>query len=452
MNSSQGVDRYLKTNTYIDYDMSFNGATSDTYVSSTYERGFATSAHVGIVLCTVGIFFNLILILLLCSSKNLRSNYLYCQILSITIADLGFITLVDSFTVYYELHPWTLGADFCKTWMILDGTLPSVALLALLLLNVDRVLYTYKNEWYQHIMSHSVLHVLLLLTPWCVSCSVVCSLWLGFPAVEPLPNVCMYGITAEAHAASSWLTVFLPSMVILVLLIFVFIAVIGEMPAINQLGSIQLLPTFPTPMNEGANEDDSCDSNIRTRSDVTDRNRIADNGSVTNGVRARRQRRFVTALLAVDFVSLAITLPFSAFSLVSPKCQDLQSCDSLRTLFQTLSWMRSSVTCLRPILFILLTDMFQSCKQNLISWYVREHETTMENSSTMMHGNPSEYLILTRIINKNSCSLRSRNNSTSTTYVMTPPQSPFIVDSPVQTKICTTFSTAVKSDGEITFL
>ncbi|KAK7010206.1 alpha-1D adrenergic receptor, partial [Biomphalaria glabrata] len=79
MNSSQGVDRYLKTNTYIDYDMSFNGATSDTYVSSTYERGFATSAHVGIVLCTVGIFFNLILILLLCSSKNLRSNYLYCQ-------------------------------------------------------------------------------------------------------------------------------------------------------------------------------------------------------------------------------------------------------------------------------------------------------------------------------------------------------------------------------------
>ncbi|XP_055896308.1 uncharacterized protein LOC106073903 isoform X2 [Biomphalaria glabrata] len=417
MNSSQGVDRYLKTNTDIDYDMSFNGATSDTYVSSTYERGFATSAHVGIVLCTVGIFFNLILILLLCSSKNLRSNYLYCQ-----------------------------------TWMILDGTLPSVALLALLLLNVDRVLYTYKNEWYQHIMSHSVLHVLLLLTPWCVSCSVVCSLWLGFPAVEPLPNVCMYGITAEAHAASSWLTVFLPSMVILVLLIFVFIAVIGEMPAINQLGSIQLLPTFPNPMNEGANEDDSCDSNIRTRSDVTDRNRIADNGSVTNGVRARRQRRFVTALLAVDFVSLAITLPFSAFSLVSPKCQDLQSCDSLRTLFQTLSWMRSSVTCLRPILFILLTDMFQSFKQNLISWYVREHESTMENSSTMMHGNPSEYLILTRIINKNSCSLRSRNNSTSTTYVMTPPQSPFIVDSPVQTKICTTFSTAVKSDGDITFL
>ncbi|KAH9523058.1 hypothetical protein Btru_065636 [Bulinus truncatus] len=369
------------------------------------------------------------------------------KILSITVADLTFITLVDSFTVYYELHPWPLGPDFCKTWMILDVTLPCVALLALLLLNVDRVMYTYKNHWYQQRMTQTKLHLVLLFTPWCVSCTVVCSLWLGFPAVEPLPDVCIYGITLEAHAASSLLTVFLPSMIILVLLIFVFIAVIGEMPAVSHLGSIQLVAMSPVANAGAVNEDVSSDSSSRNRSVHAGPNATVVRGSLTNNSRAKRQRRFVTALLAVDFVSLAITLPFSAFSLVSPKC-DPESCDSLMTLFQTLSWMRSSVTCVRPLLFLLLTDIYTFFKETLVNLYMGQADSEVENFT---QENPNELLILTRIINRNY-SVRSRNNSTSTTVIVTPPQSPFCSEPPVKSKVCTTFSTAMKSSNDVTFL
>ncbi|CAL1538880.1 unnamed protein product [Lymnaea stagnalis] len=472
--TGSGFIRYQVKEPDFELTVSIDGSSSNNnnnntpwmFVPSTYERGFMTSAHVGIFLCAVGIFFNLLLFVLLCSSRRLRFHYLYSQIMSISLADLGFVTMVDSFTVYFELQPWRLGADFCKTWMILDVALPSVALLALLLLNVDRVLFTYKTDYYNTLMQNTSAHVLVILSPWCVSCVVVCSLWLGFPAVQPQPGVCMYGITKEANAASSWLTVFLPSVLILILLIFVFIAVIGEMPSTNQFNPVQLNLNGRC-ANNAPGTDACCQSNDSSRSGL-DRTRSAANTSITSVSHARRQRRFVAALLAVDFVSLAITLPYSAYSLVSPDCDDSQSCDSLRTLYQTLSWTRSSVACVRPILFILLTDLYQSFKRRMINWYVGELETSSSfaayeqtrrdiRAPCVMARN--DFINLTQGSRRHSCSIRSINNSTTASTALTPPQSPFqfqtIEQTPPRTKTSACgigFTSLFKDESEGTFV
>lgn len=315
--------------------------------------------------------------------------------------------------------------------MILDVALPSVALLALMLLNIDRVLFTYKTECYQHVMQNTSVHVLALLAPWCISCTVVCTLWLGFPAMEPLPGLCMYGIVKEANTISNCLTVFLPSVLILILLIFIFIAVIGEMPTASHFGSIQQQFNLPSNPRTQTNSSDNS-VNGQSRTDL-DRTRSVATTSLTSTTHARRQRRFVAALLAVDFVSLSITLPYSAYSMVSTECRDVQSCDSLMTLFQTLAWMRSSVACFRPILFIFLTDIYQSMKRRFVRWYLGEQGLTREISSlnrreaqVLYTPARNDYITLTHVGNRSTCGFRCRNESTTTTSVMTPPQSPYI--------------------------
>ncbi|XP_005106776.1 5-hydroxytryptamine receptor 2A-like [Aplysia californica] len=404
-----------------------------------FERGFVTSAKVGITLCVLAILANLMLFVFLCSSRKLRLQYLYIQILSIALADLGFVVMVDSFTVYFELTPWRLGAAFCKTWMLLDVALPAVSLLALLLLNVDRVLFTYSTSCYQYLLRRPVVRVLVVVFPWVFTCVVVCSLWLGFPAVEPRDEVCIYGITQAANNASSWLTVFLPSLTILVLLIFVFIAVIGEMPSSAYAMTRQ--PTFPgrgglCPVAEPGHRSDRDGAESRFRLE-------GGAGVSTSHLQScgRKQRRFVAALLAVDFITLAITLPYSAFSLVSPVCTDVQSCDSLQTLFQTLSWMRSSVACVRPILLILLTDIYRNFKRLIRRWYIRRVTGGLEpaNSSdsserSRRHSHdPSasdgrEMVSFARLAAPKICVHRGRDEST-TTSMMTPPQSPYLAQS-----------------------
>ncbi|BFY99012.1 hypothetical protein BsWGS_02052 [Bradybaena similaris] len=87
---------------------------SQNFDPSSYERGFNSSANAGIFLCSVGIFANLLLFAVLIRSKSLRVQHLYVQVLNIALADLCYIVLVDSFTVYFELQSWSLGAAFCK--------------------------------------------------------------------------------------------------------------------------------------------------------------------------------------------------------------------------------------------------------------------------------------------------------------------------------------------------
>lgn len=254
-----------------------------------------------------------------------------------------------------------------QVWIILDVILPSVSLLALLILNLDRILFVYKTNWYQLLTQRRVCRFTVILFPWCVSCVIVNTLWLGFPVkTEPnLPGACLYGITKEANDASIWLTVFMPSLSILVLLIFIFLALVGEIPSIENPARLQQnghcstsrsLPAYP--------HNKACEKKLTVA--VQHRIRAGPDTYLINEPDVRRKKQFIAALLVVDLISLAITLPFSAYSQVSFQCTNSQNCQSLITLFQILSWMKSSATFFRPVFFILLTDISLCFKKLLI--------------------------------------------------------------------------------------
>ncbi|CAG5122850.1 unnamed protein product [Candidula unifasciata] len=353
---------------------------SQLFDPSSYERGFNASANAGIFLCSMGIFANLLLFTVLVSSKRLRVQHLYIQVLNIAVADLCFIVSVDSFTVYFELQAWSLGAAFCKTWMILDVALPSVSLMGLLLLNVDRI--------------KKLFRIAVILCPWCCSCIVVNALWLGFPAnSEHIPGLCIYGITREANTASNWLTVFIPSLVIFVMLIFIFIAGIGEMPTVDN----------PTNVTQSSNTEshslpnDSLMNGNGNEVNQTCQERSASEMAtpVINISHTGRQRRFVAALLVVDVISLAITLPYSAYSQVTINCKSPQNCQSFVVLFQILSWMKSSVTCVRPVFFILLTEVYLILKKRLAGLSLRRgHPALLVLNTTEQSRRDNDTLIM----------------------------------------------------------
>lgn len=262
--------------------------------------------------------------------------------------------------------------------MILDVALPSVSLIGVLLLNVDRIVFAYKTSLYKVLVQRKVFRITVILSPWCCSCIVVNTLWLGFPAnAEYLPGACVYGITKEANVASIWLTVFIPSLIIFVMIIFIFIAGIGELPSVGTAATVTL--SSHTESHSLPNESVMKVSDNEDNQTTLQRRNVSETAtSVSNISHAGRQRRFVAALLAVDVVSLAITLPYSAYSQVNINCKSPQNCQSFVVLFQILSWMKSSVTCVRPVFFILLTDAYPNLKKRFFRLSLRcEHPTLL---------------------------------------------------------------------------
>lgn len=262
----------------------------------------------------------------------------------------------------------------------MDVILPSVSLLGLLLLNLDRVLFLYKTSLYRILTQRYMFRVVVILCPWCISCITVNSLWLGFPIKidTHLPGACLYGITKEANDASIWLMVFIPSLVILLLLIFIFIAVIGDMPSAEHAATLPQTGDCSEPLFVQAHSDNqTSEQRQEETAAVQERLHAMTTTRIVRISTARGQRQFVAALLLVDLISLVITLPYSAYSQVTLYCKNQQSCQSIVTLFQILSWLKSSAAFFRPVFFILLTDIYLNLKKILACWFVgRSHDNS----------------------------------------------------------------------------
>lgn len=327
--------------------------------------------------------------------------------------------------------------------MLLDVALPYVSLLTILILNADRIFFIYKTRWYSIILSRPLVRASVIMFPWCFSTVIVCTLWLGFKETEPMPGFCMYGITHAANTASMWLTVFMPSILIVILLFFVFIAAMGDMPTQNFIQSCHENSngggSNRSPQNSRHDANTNPNPNVNhcllahREEEHFVSGHVANNGLTTvaswagESLLSRHHRRFIAALLTVDVVTLVLTLPFPAFSHMGPSCLDQRTCASLRSLFQTLGWMRSSVVCVRPLFFLVLTDIRQSfigrrsprfrSRPNVTSLtedsgcgYNRERNSTQKQ----------EKLHLTNIANNQS----HRAERTTSTVAITPPNSP----------------------------
>ena len=162
-------------------------------------------------------------------------------------------------------------------------------------------------------------------------------------------DLCYFGITSAAQTTISVVTVFLPCVVLLFVTVFVFVAVFSDLPAAN---------TNTTPTSHSNNSDLNLeDAAVTSR----DRSSIVSLLSPTNDRRGSAQRdntgklrRLLVALLLVNGATIIMSLPYTTHTHIRKECYTAKQCLEMVVLFQALSWLRSSVMIVRPLVFCCL--------------------------------------------------------------------------------------------------
>jgi hypothetical protein len=314
------------------------------------------------------------------------------QVLSLALSALSFSALADPFTIYFELQPWRLGPVFCVAYMLLDSALPFVSFLALIMLNLDRLLFATSPTHYHGLLKRLVVRLLVLAVPWAVGLGVLLPLWLLAATSWPMDGVCMYGITKRAAVASSVLSLFLPCVALVVLTVLILVTLIGDMP--QDTDELILLrgprpdapgPALSThPKHVNANHAHLLTSGSRRLpgSPMTHAPTIVHAGSVDSnsersgparhrmdtgsaaGLDASRpsplqkqnHRGVAVALCVLNLLTVITQLPYGAISILEPECVE-PTCSSTIKLIQAMGWMRSVTFSLLPLGFVLFTHV-----------------------------------------------------------------------------------------------
>ncbi|XP_041368216.1 D(1)-like dopamine receptor [Gigantopelta aegis] len=322
----------MNTTSFVLYDVFYDQAKEGSIDypvlhNSSHERGFVQVALFGIFACVWSLVFNSLLILLIVCQSQVRSQFVFNHVISLSISDFLYSSLVDIITAYYDLMPWKLGPHVCKAWMILDVMIPFVSLLIIIILNLDRLLFAISPISYFRLFHRKIFRLAALVLPWIIGSVIVVPLWLLTSTVEPKPGMCIYGITQEAAVTSSVISLFLPCVFIIILTVFILATLIGGLPQdLNEFVSL----TF--------------------------------NGSDRTSTKTIKKKHtgVVVALTFVNFFTLVLQLPFGAISILQPECMD-PTCSSTLKMLQALSWLRSANPGIRPVFWILITELRHIC-------------------------------------------------------------------------------------------
>ena len=275
--------------------------------------------------------------------------------------------MVDPFTVYFELQPWRLAPAYCVVWMVLDAALPFVSFLALITLNVDRLLFALSPSLYHATFSRAWVRGLVLLLPWGLGLGVMLPLWLLTAVVWPEHGICMYGITKRAAMASAVVSLYLPCVVLIALSVLVLVTIIGGMPQdVHELSALRVGGGGGGGGHVGVDGGGECTTHL-TVAVRPGLNLHAPPGSGRSslgggGLEAERpevkksHKCLVVALCVLNLLTVITQLPYGAISMLEPECVE-ETCHSTIKLIQALGWTRSVTFSLHPFCLIALTRL-----------------------------------------------------------------------------------------------
>lgn len=320
--------------------------------NSSYERGFVHSANIGIFITVCNILIALLLISLVLVARATRTQFVFQQVLNLAFSDLCYSVIVDPFTVYFELQSWQLSSGFCVTYMVADNVLPCVSFLVLVVLNSDRILFSLSPAMYHRCFRRRWARTAMFLTPWLAGCGVIVPLWLLTATTWPRPGMCIYGINMTAAIASAVLSLYLPSIILVVITVLNFVTLIGGMPE-----DFNDLPLRTGPGAVGGPVAGYTGGGAENKRPLVAA-RCSRLSPVEKVALRRGHRSLVVAVCVANIVSIITQLPFGAISMLEPQCVEA-GCQSTVKLLQALSWLRSATFTLRPLLFILLTQQLR---------------------------------------------------------------------------------------------
>ncbi len=126
------------------------------------------SVIIGIFISVWIVTVNVLLITAILSSRVLRSRPSSWLLLNLAVADLLVGVIITPLSTYYEMRQvWDLGHHMCMAWLSMDILLSCVSLLALLMINVDRLIFLLLPVQYPNKVT------------WCAIYSMVMICWLG---------------------------------------------------------------------------------------------------------------------------------------------------------------------------------------------------------------------------------------------------------------------------------
>ncbi|OWF54915.1 5-hydroxytryptamine receptor 1D-like [Mizuhopecten yessoensis] len=181
---------------------------------------------VAIIICVFTVVFNLVLLLVILTSRSLRTKPLFWNIISLTISDLvvGLFVLPVRLE-YTDAMTWNHGIAICKVWSVLDISHFSLSAMVLVSICSERILA--KMETITSIGTQTVkmLSVVVTVFPWafllcvCLPVLIVGEENIRYEKMIHFGSVCNYVLESSFFIPSVTVMYILPSSVLILVVV-----------------------------------------------------------------------------------------------------------------------------------------------------------------------------------------------------------------------------------------
>jgi hypothetical protein len=250
-------------------------------------------------------------------------------------------------SVYFDLYGWHLGDDLCRAWIVMDVLLPFIAILILLVMNIDHLLLVSNLNMYSRFLKREIL-VCSLTFPWIMGILVVVPLWTqGAAPVSVAPGDCMIALNLKAAIVSPVLTFFLPTLIILLLVLPTLVKIIRHRQTSvsnSEYSMVSISTTGNNTANANANQTHSGNT-VRRRS---------------NPVNTPTTPAAVGALLVVDLLFISMWFPYKCVGVFLMFCETPDCVPSFNVLL-AFTWLGLACSGLTPLAWFVDSVVRRNC-------------------------------------------------------------------------------------------
>lgn len=312
-------------------------------------QGFLT-----IALAAGTVFGNFLVIFAVLNERRLRSRVTNMFISSLACADFLIGAVVLPFSIYDLLSDgfWIFGRDLCDMWHAFDVLGCTASITNLCVIAIDRFWAITKPMSYQHKISRKIAFVMIAMA-WTSSAviSFPCIWWWRAVEEPTAPTACIFPQDPSYLVLSSFISFYIPSMIMIVLYIRVYRTAVRQVRAIRT----------GTKRVNGRNRDSTITMRIHkgvgSNKPSTTTNLKAKTTKKTRQTRMNKEHKAARTLGIVMGVFIACWLPFFLVNVTAPLCP---SCIPFPDItFPTVTWLGYANSAINPIIYAFSSRTFQ---------------------------------------------------------------------------------------------